>query len=210
MAVESCQALNGIPRALQEDPSCSSEQKQVAPDTDKQVCLDDGKQIFWNDVGLEAQNTDNNHSPQNTDSNRSPAIRHLAKKRVVLWAILALIIILAIILGPVLGLRHDGSEKEPLANSPTSPLTSLPTTITTLPNKAFERKVAALSFASDDNPSQSVNLTHVYFQDNLGRLLEASNSADNASWVVSKTPVTAKTGSAIAAAVSRPGFPRVS
>lgn len=206
--VESRQVLNDMPRARQEDRTEAYEEKQLAPETGKQVCPDAGKQIFADDVGLEASANEDQSAPY-ADNDHNAAIRPSRKIRVVLCGILALIIILAIILGLALGLKHNSSEKEPLTNSTTSSSTSLPSSPTTILNKPFQRNVAALSFASNDISSQLVNITHVYFQDNLGRLLEASGSADNASWVISATPMTAKNGSAIAAAVSRPGFPQV-
>ena len=68
-----------------------------------------------------------------------------------------------------------------------------------------QRNIAALSFISD-----SVNNTRVYFQDDVGQIMEAANSADNTTWSINSNGIRRKNGSAIAAAVSRPDFPLMS
>ncbi len=65
-------------------------------------------------------------------------------------------------------------------------------------------KIAALSSASND-----VNNTHVYYQDESGEVMEGVTSGIKTAWRINKTGIGGKNGSAVAAAVSRPGFPLV-
>lgn len=109
-----------------------------------------------------------------------------------------LIAVLAAVLGAVFGLRHTSSatvSPDHLSNSSIiSPSTRPP-----------QRNIAALSFALN-----SVNNTRIYFQDDMGHIMEAANSAANTTWSINRTGISGKNGSAIAAAVSRPDFPLVS
>ena len=189
---------------------CLDDGKQVAPTGGKQGYLDDDKQVVTHDVRSEFLAKDK-YPTQDAECNHGPAIRHSRRKWIILCGCLALIVVLSAILGPVFGLRHKESEKGSQTNSTTTSATSSPTLPTTpVPKPLFERNIAAFSFETDESSSQPVNASHVYFQDNSGRLLQASASADNTSWTLSRTPVTPRNGSAIGAAVSRPGYPQVS
>ena len=109
-----------------------------------------------------------------------------------------LIAILAAVLGGVFGSRHTSSatvSSDRLSNSSVMSPSARPP----------QRSIAALSFALN-----SVNNTRIYFQDDVGQIMEAANSAANTTWSVNRTGVSGKNGSAIAAAVSRPDFPLVS
>ena len=118
-------------------------------------------------------------------------------------------LILAAVLGGVLGSRHKSSATV----SPSSPSQSSVISPSPPPNSSVgspsarppQRNIAALSFALN-----SVNNTRVYFEDNAGQIMEAANSAANTTWSINKIGIGAKNGSAIAAAVSRPDFPLVS
>ena len=216
--IESRHILNDTPEIRRENQSkfynekqvSPYDGKQVAPTSGKQVSLDDGKQVLEHDVRSESFAKEN-HSTQDADHDHGPAIRHSRKKWIILCGFLALIVVLVVTLGTVFGLRHKGSENDSQTSSTTTSVTSSPTLPTTAVTKPlFERNIAAFSFESDRPSSQPVNASRVYFQDNLGRLLQASNFADNTSWTLSKTPVTPRNGSAIGAAVSRPRYPQVS
>ena len=216
--VESRHILNDTPEIRRENQAkfyiekqvLPHDGKEVAPTSGKQVSLDDGKQVVEHNVRSESFAKEN-HPTQGADHHDDGRARHSRRKWIVLCGFLALIVILSVILGPVFGLRHKGSEKDSQNNSPTTSVTSSPTLPTpTLLSPLFERNIAAFSFESDKTSSQRVNTSRVYFQDNSGRLLQASNSADKTSWTLSKTPVTPRNGSAIGAAVSRPGYAQVS
>ncbi len=179
--------------------------KQVAPYEGKQVALDDGKQHTVNDDGLESVPKKESFAHRYGD-HPVQVHRPSRKRRKLLGGAIGLIIILALVLGVVFGLKHKHSARTSLtspSNSSSEPLsTPLPAPP---PASPTQHNIAALSFAS-----KSVNNTRVYFQDNMGQIMEAANSADNMTWNISRTGITGKNGSAIAAAVSRPGFPFVS
>ncbi|KAL9036679.1 MAG: hypothetical protein Q9214_006029, partial [Letrouitia sp. 1 TL-2023] len=65
-----------------------------------------------------------------------------------------------------------------------------------------KRNIAAISFNHN-----SVDNNCVYFMDIQGNIMEAANSEKNFTWHVKKIGHGAKSGSAIAAAVSRPEYP---
>ena len=156
--------------------------KQVVPLEEKQVSLDDGKQHMVKYWG--------NHVNFNRPSR---------KTRMMLGGAVVLIVIIALVLGLVFGLRHKRSGTTlPTSSSNSSALPSSPTS-------PPQRNIAALSFASE-----SVNNTRVYFQDNAGQIMEAANTANDTQWSISGTGIIGKNGSAIAATVSRPDFPLVS
>jgi hypothetical protein len=102
----------------------------------------------------------------------------------IIWGAGLLVLIVAAVVGGVLGSK---------AKRNSSPSTT-----------ASKRMIAALSFVSSD-----VNQTRVYYQDNTGILIEAATSADSSTWTNKALNFSAVNGSAMAAAVSRPGFPLV-
>lgn len=164
--------------------------KQVVPLEEKQVSLDDGKQHmvnYWIDHHVQFQ-------------------RPSKKNRILLGGAMGLIVIIAVVLGLVFGLRHKRSGTTPVtgpSNSSAIPAPAPPKFSS--PTSPFQRNIAALSFASG-----SVNDTRVYFQDNVGQIMEAANSAKDTKWSINGTGIVGKNGSAIAAAVSRPEYPLVS
>ena len=156
--------------------------KQVVPHEEKQVSLEDGKQHMvkhWVD-----------HHVQH----RRPSSK---RNRILLGGAVGLIVILALVLGLVFGLRHKRSGTTVATSSSNSSAVPAP--------DPTQRNIAALSFALE-----SVNNTRVYFQDNVGQIMEAANSATDTKWSINGTGIVGKNGSAITAAVSRPGFPLVS
>ena len=159
--------------------------KQVVPLEEKQVSLDDGKQHI---VKYGGDHHVNFHRPSR-------------KTRILLGGAVGLIVIIAIVLGLVFGLRHKRSGTISVTSSSNSSAVPAPASPTSSP----ERNIAALSFASE-----YVNNTRVYFQDNVGQIMEAANSAKDTKWSINGTGIVGKNGSAIAAAVSRPEFPLVS
>jgi hypothetical protein len=86
--------------------------------------------------------------------------------------------------------------------------TASPTTSSTavvIPTATPIRNIAAISYTSN-----SVNTTRLYYQDNSGQLIEAmtsnSSSSTTSTWTTNKLNHTANNGSAIAAAVTKPGL----
>lgn len=178
------QAHSTLEVALQSDPG-----KQVAPDF--------GKQRIGNRSELElAPKEDSDRHEIDIRHNKSR--RPLARRRVIAWGTLGLILILGAVLGGVLGSRHRKSVSS--LNSPSN------STTTPLPVTPIHRNIAAVSFTLN-----STNITRVYFQDDVGQIIEASNSeSNNKTWSINKTGINGKNGSIIAAAVSPPRFPLVS
>ena len=174
----------------QDEPLPADLGKQVVPLEEKQVSLDDGKQHMvksWGDDHVQL------HRPSR-------------KNWILLGGAVGLIVVIALVLGLVFGLRHKRSGTAPAtspSNSSSVPAPSAP--ISSPPISPPQRNIAALSFASD-----SVNNTRVYFQDNVGQIMEAANSVNDTKWSINGTGIVGKNGSAIAAAVSRPGFSLVS
>ena len=171
--------------------------KQVAPESGKQVTLDDGKQHIGDSIGIEVAAKEDFYA-HDLGGQHAEAYRPSRRKWMLFVGAVGLIAILAAVLGGVIGSRHKSSATASLTGSLNSSATPPPTT-------PPQRNIAAISFAS-----KSVNNSRVYFQDNVGQIMEAANSADNGTWSIKKTGIGAKNGSAIAAAVSRPGFPLVS
>ena len=160
--------------------------KQVVPPLEeKQVSLDDGKEYM---VKYGADHHVDFHRPSR-------------KTQILLGGAVGLIVIIAIVLGLVFGLRHKRSGTISVSSSSNS---SAPPRISS-PTSQPQRHIAALSFASE-----SVNNTRVYFQDNVGQIMEAASTGNDTKWSINGTGIIGKNGSAIAAAVSRPGFPLVS
>ncbi|CAD6571477.1 MAG: hypothetical protein ASARMPRED_004609 [Alectoria sarmentosa] len=192
--------LEAVPRQIvyqtyqQEKPLPTDLGKQVAPHEGKQVSLHDGKQHMGNDDGIEVAAKEDSYAYHYGD-HHVQVHRPSRKKRILVGGAIGLIAIFAAVLGTVLGIKHKRSAT---TSSPSPSNTSVESPPATPP----QRNIAALSFASN-----SVNNTRVYFQDNVGQIMEAANSADNTTWIITRTGIIGKNGSAIAAAVSRPGFP---
>ena len=120
------------------------------------------------------------------------------RKWILFVGAVGLIAILAAVLGGVFGSRHTSSataSPKRLSNSSAISPSARPP----------QRNIVALSFALN-----SVDNTSICFQDNVGQLIEAANSAASTTWSINRTGVGGKNRSTIAAAVSRPDFPLVS
>ena len=179
--------------------------KQVAPHSEKQVILEDGKQPIVDDGGLEVLAKNDSYA-HGFGGHHVQAHRGSRKKRIVCGGIIGAIVILAAVLGTVFGLKQKSLATTPLTSHSNSSATSPPAkSPPTTPARPSQRNIAAVSFAAN-----SVNNTRVYFQDSVGHVMEAANSADNTTWSINDTGTSGKNGSAIAAAVSRPGFPLAS
>lgn len=162
----------------------SEQWKYLSTDPGKQVIVDGGKQFVGDNVGLELA------LKEDFDTHKvhvHPVLpqRLLARRRIILYGTVGLTLILGAVLGGVLGSRSKTSA----ASSSVTPI---------------QRNIAAVSFTSN-----SANITQVYFQDDVGQIIEASNSQDNMTWTINKTGIGGKKGSVIAAAVSRPSLPLV-
>ena len=158
------------------------QEKPLPSDAGKQVVPDYGKQaVVYNGIEVAAKE----YYAQDNGGHYLPS-RPSRSKRIIFSAALGLVVILAVVLGGIFGSRHKSS-------TPPSTPSSLP------------HNVAAVSFASN-----SVNNTRVYYQDETGQIIEAASSANNATWHNNPIGSSGKNSSALAAAVSRPGFPLVS
>ena len=185
----------------------TAEGKEVAPHEGKQVSPDDGKQHVVNEHdGLEVVAKGDSFFHEHSDDygNHHLHVRRSSRKKWLLGGAFGLIAILVVVLGSVFGSRHKRSATTSQTSPPnsTGPSNSSALFPSALP---VQHSIAALSFASNN-----VNHTRVYFQDNAGQIMEAANSADNTTWSINGTGIVGKNGSAIAAAVSRPGFAEVS
>ena len=174
----------------QDEPLPPDLGKQVVPLEEKQVYQDDGKQ----------------HMVKNSSDHRVQFHRLLRRNRILLGGALGLIVIIALVLGLVFGLKHKRSGTTLVTSPSNSSAIPAPTPpISSSPTSPPQRNIAALSFAAE-----SANNTRVYFQGNAGQIMEAANSAEDTKWSVNGTGIIGKNGTAIAAAVSRPAYPLVS
>ena len=156
--------------------------KPLPSDAGKQVVPDYGKQqVVYNGIEVAAKE----YYAQDTGGLHHPS-RPSRRKRSIYGMALGLIVILAVVLGAIFGSRHKHKPS----------ITSFTPTI--------QHNIAAVSFASS-----SVNNTRVYYQDDMGRIIEAATSTNNATWINIPIGFSGKNSSALAAAVSRPGFPLV-
>ena len=178
--------------------------KQVVPHEGKQVSLDDGKHHIVDDGGIQSVAMGDSYAHDHSD-HHIQIHRPSRKKWILSGGAVGLTVIIAVVLGLVFGLRHKRSGTTPVirpSNSSSIPAPAPP--ISSPPISPLHRNIAALSFASE-----SVNNTRVYFQDNVGQIMEAAKSAKDTKWSIKGTGIIGKNGSAIAAAVSRPEFPLV-
>lgn len=153
--------------------------KPLPSDAGKQVVPDNGKQqVVCGGIEVAAKE----YYAQDTGCLHLPS-RTSRRKRSIYGIALGLIVILATVLGGIFGSRH---KQKPSITSTT------PT---------IQHNIAAVSFASS-----SINNTRVYYQDDMGRIIEAATSTNNATWINNPIGSSGKNSSALAAAVSRPGY----
>jgi hypothetical protein len=187
---------------------------QLPSDAGKQVVQDNGKQLATNNGEIEVVAKDDFFA-QEIGAHQVPAPRASRRRWLIFGGVvIALVIILAAVIGGVFGSRKSSHfvtasttptnsppSSSPPSNSPPSNSPPSNSSATTIP---VQRNIAAVSYLSN-----SVDNTRVYYQDDLGQLMESANSGNNASWSSGGTGIFAMNGSAIAAAVSRPNFPLV-
>ncbi|MCJ1228038.1 hypothetical protein MMC12_004698 [Toensbergia leucococca] len=166
---------------------------EVTPHDGKQVSVAVGTEHIVDDGGIEVVAKEDSYAHE-FGYHRVQAHPPSRKKWILFGGTVGLVLTLAAVLGIVFGLRH----KRPATTSLTSPSNS--SAISSLAISP-RRNIAAISFAS--------NNTRVYFQDDMGQIMEAANSADDPTWNIKRIGVGGKNGSAIAAAVSQPDFPLV-
>ena len=174
-------------------------QKPLPTDLGKQVVPEDGKQHALERVGIEVD-PNGNFPAQHVGDPRVQIHRSSRMKWMPFVGVLALVLIAAAVLGGVFGSRHKNHGTAGNASSTNHSNAS----ISSSPARSTQRNIAALSYSLN-----SVNNTRVYFQDDGGQIFEAANSADNPKWNISRIGIGGKNGSAMAAAVSLPGFPLV-
>ena len=177
------------------EPDLQRQPYSLLSDPGKQVDQACGKQEIEGNCGLEV---DEKKDLDRRLNFHLVSKQRLSTRRIMLYGAIGLILVLAAVLGGVLGSRHKPSATASLISPSNS---SAPSPSVT----PAQRKIAAVSFTSN-----SSNNTCVYFQDNVGQSIAASNSAGNTTWSTNRIGIGGKNGSAIAAAVSRPGLPLVS
>lgn len=166
-----------------------------------QVVPDDGKQKA--EDGGETTSVINGNSQANHVGGHQVQHHQYSRRKWIIFIVaVGLIVILAAVLGGVFGSRRTGSATASASTTPPSMSTD---NSTSPPTQPPQRKIAALSFHSN-----SINKTRLYFQDNVGQIMEAANSGSNTTWSINGTGFGGKNGSAIAAAISRPGSPGAS
>lgn len=173
-----------------------------------QAVFADEKQVNSQKTGLEVVVQEQGSSQYSASPDTQYPLQR-RRKWLLCGGIAVILIVIAAALGVLFGSRaHRKSSSNSLSSFslPTSSnaSSSLPSCnpITTVHN---QRKLAAVSFTVN-----SVDNTRIYYQDNAGEIVEAANSAKDNTWINNKLGFFAKNGSAIGAAVSRPGFTHVS
>ncbi len=172
------------------------QEKRLPTDLGKQVASDDRKQYIVVGGGVNGVNGD--FYAHDIGGHHVQVHQPSRRKWILFVGAVGLIAILAAVLGGVFGLRDTSSatvSPKRLSNSSAVSPSARPP----------QRNIAALSFSLN-----SVNNTRIYFQDDVGQIMEAATSAANTTWSINRTGIGGKNGSAIAAAVSRPDFPPVS
>ena len=182
-------------------------QKPLPTDLGKQVVPEDGKQHALERVGIEVD--PNGNFPAQSLGDSQVQIHPFSRMKWMLFVgVLSMVIIAAAVLGGVFGSRHKNHgiarNASSTSDSNASSTKHSNASISSSPARGPQRNIAALSYALN-----SVNNTRVYFQDDDGQIIEAAKSTDNPKWSISRIGIGGKNGSAIAAAVSRPGFPLV-
>ncbi|KAF8852319.1 hypothetical protein BDZ45DRAFT_695169 [Acephala macrosclerotiorum] len=170
-------------------------EKPLPAESGKQVISEDGgKQVVvpYSDIEVNAQ-----HQP--TQKNLEPPVvenERPRRSRKWLWigGAVLLVVILAAVLGGVLGLRQTQKSSSPASTS-TANATSSNNIITS-------HRIAATAYGSN-----SINNTRVYYLADDGALTEAASSTSNTTWGFTKLGYPEKNDSVLAAAVSRPNFP---
>ena len=191
--------LEAVPYGQLEVAPQHCRQKPLPTDLGKQVVPEDGKQHAPERVGIEVDPNGNFPAPFVGDPHLQ-IHRSSRMKWMLFVGVLSLLVIAAAVVGGVFGSRHKNHGTAGNASSTNHSNTS----ISSSPARSTQRNIAALSYSLN-----SVNNTRVYFQDDDGQIIEAANSADNPKWSINRIGIGGKNGSAIAAAVSRPGFPLV-
>lgn len=176
---------------LEVDNSKSIARKPLHTDLGKQVATEDG---------LEA--VERAHTP--VDSEKIG----LSSRRKLAWPVVgAVLLIVCLILGAVLGGVLGSREKNNHSHSSTPSSTPSPATVTPVSTPTIDllqRKIAAVSYPTSDS-----NATHLYYQDGEGILVQVTPATETNSWGVYQIGRYGKNNTALAAAISRPGFPLV-
>ncbi len=154
--------------------------QEYGHDSAKEAVFDHDKQLATEDHGID---------PKIEDVYPTPRPRRFQRKWVIIGGTITVLAILAAVVGGVLGSQLK-SKSVGLSSA--------------LPSNTTGHNIAAVSFAVN-----GFNNTRVYYQNQAGQILEAASSVFNGTWTNRNLGFVAKNGSAIAAAVSRPGFPPV-
>ncbi|KAI9808471.1 MAG: hypothetical protein M1827_007224 [Pycnora praestabilis] len=168
--------------------------EQVSDESGMQVVHDhdEAKQVAYSD-GMEAVPKHEFFAPETVGHHEQ--VPRSARTKWVIGGVVGLVVIIAVVLGGVLGSRrHDSTA--PGSSSTSSTTNSHPSSTP----YAYQRNIAAVSTTLN-----SQNTTRVYYQDDTGQLFEAVE--DGSTWQNNALGFSAKNGSPIAAAISRPGFP---
>jgi len=154
-----------------------------------------GKQVVTEN-GIEALD-----QPQQPFNSEKIPFHRRRKRLWIIASIVILVVILAAVLGGVLG-----SRKPKKADSNSSPSTTpSPSPIPKTQANLIQRKIAAISY-----PVNNANTTRLYYQDTNGTLVEGVQTSSSAEWNFTSIRNTNSNCTALAAAVTRPGFTAVS
>ncbi|KAL9624163.1 MAG: hypothetical protein Q9160_001685 [Pyrenula sp. 1 TL-2023] len=162
-------------------------------DPEKQVAFESGKQCISGKGVVDPVISDESIKPEREEKILVSLPKLKNRRWMISLGVLGSIVVLAILLGAILGSRNKKSSRPP----PPESSTSSPSAVA-----PAQRNIAAVSFVSN-----AANFTQMYFQDDGGHIMEASYASGTSTWTIQQTGIRAKNESAIAAAVSRPNLP---
>jgi hypothetical protein len=181
-------------------------------DTSKQVVPDAGKVVYEPNGGIEvAQKHDNEYTGAEglpeyiATTNNAATPKPRSRRKWIIIGVIAAVVILGAVLGGVLG-TVLGKSKSSNTSSSAATGTATPTSTGTPSSTATAINLSKYNLAAVSFTDSKVNATRLYYQDNSGNLIEAATSASKSTWSSNALGFSAVNGSAIAAAVSRPGF----
>jgi len=165
-----------------------TDHKEVAIPSDKVV-------LFSSHFDKEAVAVDGNSGRQQQKS--------LPRRTRVIAGVVFLIVVLASLLGGILAFREGKKSATSNTSPPSSPSSTAPLPSSSATAFHYTGNIAAVSTASNAGG------TRLYYQDAANELVEAA-STDNKTWTNTKLGLFPRSGSALAAAVSRPQYSLVS
>lgn len=192
----------------------------VDPHFEKEVVTENGIETVNSDIGKQVvtesgiEAVDLPLSPVQSHYQLNPDKRRPLRSRNLFWIIVSVSLagaIVAAALGGILGSRKGRFRSQPqnAMPSPTPSSDPSPQPTTNPRSDLMHRKIAALSY-----PVGVTNVTRLYYQDSNGSFVEGMCDTNNQikAWnltLIGNFENNYRLNSALAAAVSRPGFPLV-